>query len=167
MNERIGLYGSNDVESVGIDSIYEALVDIRTLFMNARIRDGVISVDEMTTKKGAVHNFFINIWPSWAKKLTAILTANNGSEWFVGNKLSLADIAVYYILTGVTAAAPTSAAHDTLRASVAAYPSYVFALCDYYSDALAAYPLLSEHSKRVAAFPPIAAWIAKRPVTPW
>jgi len=130
-----GLYGANDLEALAIDGVVESLLDARKGFQDAR------GIKDETEKKAAFTKYFATSFPEWAGKFTAALNHNNeGKGWFVGNKLSLADVCAYYTLVSVSDAQP---------------------------DALAAFPVLDAFTKRVAAVPGIAAWLVKRPVTAW
>jgi len=130
-----GLFGSNELEGLQIDGIYEGLQDARKPFMEAR------STKDEAEKKVKIAAFFKDTWPTWGARLSNVLAANDeGKSWFVGTKISLADIAVFNVL------------------------SFLLEInADYLND----YPLLQGLIARVKANPGIAAWLAKRPVTAW
>jgi len=130
-----GLFGSSDLEGLAIDSFYEALLDARTKFQEARF------IKDEAEKKVKLAAYFKDVFPVWGTKFTAVLNANNeGKSWLVGSKISLADIALYHQLT---------------------YANEI----DETHSLLNAFPALQALMARVAAQPGIAAWLAKRPAT--
>jgi glutathione S-transferase len=98
-----GLYGANDLEALAIDGVYEALLDTRKGFFDAR------NLKDETEKKAAIAKYFTTSFVEWAGKLTAALSANGeGKGWFVGTHVSLADIAAYHTLAFALETEPTA-----------------------------------------------------------
>jgi glutathione S-transferase len=96
-------------------------------------------IKDEAEKKAAIAKWFADTWPTWGAKLTSVLASNNeGKAWFVGTKISLADVAVFNQL------------------------SYQL---EFDAGCLTAFPLLAGLVERVKANAGIAAWLAKRPAT--
>jgi glutathione S-transferase len=128
-----GFNGASELEAFAIDSIVEGINDVRKPFNDAR------QIKDETERKAKFAAFFKDVWPTWGARFNAILAANNeGKGFFVGNKLSYADI---YFFNTVTFAQ------------------------EFDATFLSAHPLLVGLIERVRAVPGIAAWLAKRPVT--
>jgi len=128
-----GLFGSSEVEGLAIDGIVEAINDARKVFGEAR------QEKDEEAKKVKFAAYFKDVWPAWGAKLTSILAANGeGKGFFVGSKLSLADIVIFNGLTFLQETDPTF---------------------------LNSFPLLTAHIARIGAIPKIAAYITARPKT--
>jgi len=128
-----GLFGSSDLEGFSIDAFVEAIMDAREPFGAAR------RIKDETERKAKFATIMRDEWPKWATKFNAHLAANNeGKGYFVGTKISLADIFFFNtteFLVGLDA------------------------------GAISSFPLLVAHNERVRTNPGIAAWLAKRPKT--
>jgi glutathione S-transferase len=130
-----GLYGANNWEAAQIDSVMDALTDATKNFHVAR------NLKDEKEKASAFTKYFAEDWPVWAKRLTTVLAKNHeGKGFFVGDKVSIADVYIYYSLTYLVAAN---------------------------KDALNDFALLAAHSKRVTEVDRIATWIATRPKSEW
>jgi len=125
-----GLAGSNPLESAQIESIHDATGDLGMQLAKARFGS------EEDKKKAAEDNVKTHI-PQWSALFEKHLKANNGGTgYFVGDKLSLADVAVYNTFWNVL---------------------------QHNKDALKDYPTLAGLVDRVGKNERIAAWVAKRP----
>jgi len=120
-----GLYSTNPVEAAHIDHIVDGTDDLRS-----RRRDA--KTDEEKKKWNEEGSKF------W---LGAIAKQLKG-DFFVGGKLTIADLAVFNVVDS-------------------------FALDPSQKSQLDAFPTLVAHHARVAARPNIAKWLAARPKTEW
>jgi len=128
-----GQFGASELEGLAVDSIVELVNDARTPFNTVR------QIKDEEEKKTKVAHFFKETFPSFATKFITVLSSNGGGAgWFVGSKISLADIYVFNFL---------------------AY------MQEFDADYLTAYPLLSGLVDRVRSSPKIAAYLAVRPKT--
>jgi len=129
-----GLYGANVSESARIDMIVDGLGDVRAKYFVHR----ALPADQQDAAKA---KFGTETLIEWLGYFERILSENNhGQGFFVGNKLSLADITFFVV----------SEAAKTWNA-----------------DAFKNFPLLAGLCDRVAANANIAAWLKKRPVSAW
>jgi len=129
-----GLYGSSLEESAKIDMLCDGLGDIRGKLG----QQYALPEDQRAAFKA---KFAKETLPNWVQMFEKLLKQNHeGKGFFVGNKLSLADIAVF----------------NTFQSLKSDYP-----------DAFANTPLLDAFYTRVAEIPKIAHWLKTRPVTPW
>jgi len=130
-----GLYGSNVKESALIDQILDGLGDVRgKLNQQYALPEG--DARDAFKKKWAAETL-----PLWVGYFERLLKKNNGGAgFFVGDKLSLADIAVYH---------------------------YFWTQQQENAAALKEAPLLTAFVERIASQPKIAAWLKVRPVSPW
>jgi glutathione S-transferase len=128
-----GQFGASELEALAIDSLVEFTNDLRAVFNPIRqLTDG----DDKKTK---IEAFFKSSVPAFAAKYIAILSANGGGTgWFVGSKISLADIYIFNTL---------------------AY------LQEFDKEYLSAYAVLAGLVERVRTAPKIAAYLAARPAT--
>ncbi|XP_038061211.1 glutathione S-transferase-like isoform X1 [Patiria miniata] len=130
-----GLNGANNEETTQIDVVLSTLEDIRVPL--GRILYYEKELDEIQ-KKEKLKEFYEKTAPKYMAGLEKMLTDNNGGHgFFVGSKISRADIFFYVVMETVE------------------------------EDELKKYPKLSALMKRVAEAPKIAAYLAKRPQTPW
>jgi len=128
-----GQFGASELEGLAIDSIVELVNDARVPF------NAVRQIKDEEEKKTKVAHFFKESFPAFATKFTTVLSANGGGAgWFVGAKISLADIYAF---------------------------NYLSYLQEFDADFLAAYPLLNGLNERVRTSPKIAAYLAVRPKT--
>ncbi|XP_002731491.1 S-crystallin SL11-like [Saccoglossus kowalevskii] len=126
-----GYNGKNDLETAKIGMIVETFVDILNSFMKAWFNK-----DEKT-KAELLEEFKTKTLTQKLAALEKLLVANNGGNgYFVGDKVSLADI------TFVTF-------YEMFSKSV--------------EGALDKYPKLKSLQSRVLALPKIAEWVKKRP----
>jgi len=133
---KFGMYGQSEAETVRIDVTGESVNDIFTHVMK-------MYFEKDEAKKAELGKSFVE------KDSVTILTAmcnalkksSEGKGYFVGNTMTLADIAVFCmteVLFNNPALGPVLAGK---------------------------YPLLKEFDTRMRAEPKIAAWLAKRPKT--
>jgi len=129
-----GLMGASELEALAIDSIVDAVTDdARKNFNTAR------NIKDAEEKKAKLAAYFKTDWPAWGNKFSTVLSCNNeGKGWFVGNKLSLADVVVFNQL---------------------AY------MLEFDSTFLTAFPKLSGFMERFRAVPAIHTYLAARVVT--
>ncbi|GAB6028478.1 hypothetical protein CHUAL_002637 [Chamberlinius hualienensis] len=126
-----GLAGSNSIEAARIDGLVDAVYDLWDHGYKIKFEQDAAKKEELTKK------FLGETLPPYLSNITKILT-NNGGKFLVGDKLSWADIAVAYALSGLREKFESSLeSHDTLK----------------------------QFSETVLNLPNIKAWIDKRPVT--
>jgi len=131
--KRFGLFGSNDIEAALIDSYMEAFVDLRSGLM------GYMREQDAELKKKKLEDYLSGDVVKYTTLLEQNLAKNNeGKGWLVGDKLSVADVQLYY--------------------------SY-FLISSFQSDVLKNFPLVAGLFERVAANPGIAEWVKIRPET--
>jgi len=124
---RHGLMGNDEIEAALMDAGVEAVVDIRRgYFMN-----------RSDPAKAAEY------WSTTAPKAFANLEKNVKGPWFVGDKMSVADIAIYYGLYSMSS--------DN---------------ADAIAQARKANPKLDAIYKAVEADPKVAEYLSKRKETP-
>jgi len=86
--KRFGFLGANDIEAALIDAVGEQLLDVRKAFFTASEKDG-----------GQAGENVGKFWTTTFVDNLALLEANvKGNGHFVGSKLSLADVQLYYLL---------------------------------------------------------------------
>jgi len=126
---RIGnLYGASPVEAARIDMLAEGMAEVGDGL--GKIHYGPGTADEKKVKMAA---FLQTDVPKWMTNLTNLLKQNNeGKEFFVGNNVSLADVAFVRL----------SEALQGLQA-----------------DILANFPLLKALADRISARPNLSAYI--------
>ncbi|GAB6028477.1 hypothetical protein CHUAL_002636 [Chamberlinius hualienensis] len=128
-----GLVGSNTLEAAEADMIVGACVDLFNIFKPYMFETDAEKKKEIGLKLMNEH------LPNYMKHFERLLTANKGGKgYFVGDKLTWADIAV----------------------ATAIHP-----LLERVPVALDDHPLLKEFYERIYGLPNIKAWIAKRPKT--
>ena len=103
------LYSRNDISAAKIDQIIDAATDI-TNIVSPTIREK----DEQ--KKIESRKLLKNkLLPRWFKYLENILSENN-SQWFVENKITIADIAIWrligWLMSGIIDGIPTTIVDD-------------------------------------------------------
>eukprot|EP01116_Phalansterium_solitarium_P018240 TRINITY_DN476_c0_g1_i1.p2 TRINITY_DN476_c0_g1~~TRINITY_DN476_c0_g1_i1.p2 ORF type:complete len:205 (-),score=84.45 TRINITY_DN476_c0_g1_i1:96-710(-) len=125
------LYGATVEESAHIDVVIEGLNDLRAKWY---------AMNSAKENKEAIDaEFYEKTLPLWLGHFEKLLAAS-GTGYFVGNKITVADIAAFNVF----------ALKPRLR-----------------EGAFDAFPLINAFAEKIASEPKIAAWIAKRPVTPW
>jgi len=129
-----GLAGASSAEFAEIDGLTQALNDAAPKFIAAVSPFENKTEEEKVPKLAA---YFTGDFPKWAGFFSKHLAANKaGAGWFVGNKVSYADIALFNFFSMVLAAK---------------------------RDAFADFPLLAAWIARVVALPRIASWLKTRP----
>jgi len=125
-----GLGGRNNLESAQADEIVDAVSDLQTAMVKvffAAVKD-----------QDAIKNVVDKTYPAGLANLEKILISRGG-QFFVGNNLTWADIAVFqFAKDGMTGTPPKD---------------------------LTDFPKIANLCKRVAEIPNIKNWIASRPVT--
>jgi len=134
--ERFGFMGSNDLENAQINIVVDCVNDI--LLAHSKL----IYMKDQTQKATETQKFQDEILPIHLTNLQKMLNANEGgSGFFVGAKVSVADISVYHCI-------------DTLEklGTVIEW--------DKFSN-------LQGLTKRVASIPKIRTWLDNRPDNPF
>ena len=87
-----GLYPKNDLLAAKVDQIIDTATDITNLVSpTVREKNEIIKKD----KREKLSN---KLLPRWFTYLENILENEKGSTWFVDNKISIADIAIWRLL---------------------------------------------------------------------
>ncbi|XP_022079645.1 S-crystallin 4-like [Acanthaster planci] len=136
-----GLNGSNNEETTKIDVIIATLEDVRL-----SVGRVVFYEKDEDKKKEKVLELYAQTVPKSFAALEKMLVANNGGDgFFVGSKISRADIFFYVSMEFMAAVQQDFPVQDEVRKS----------------------PKLAALMERVAKEPNIAAYLAKRPQTKW
>jgi len=103
------LYSSNDISAAKIDQIIDAATDITNIVSpTIREKDEQKKIEDRKLLKN-------KLLPRWFKYLENILLENN-SQWFVDNKITIADIAIWrlvgWLISGIIDGIPTSIVDD-------------------------------------------------------
>tara|TARA_B100000959_G_C14824399_1_gene559176 strand:- start:50 stop:697 length:648 start_codon:yes stop_codon:yes gene_type:complete len=103
------LYSSNDISAAKIDQIIDAATDITNIVSpTIREKDEQKKIEDRKLLKN-------KLLPRWFKYLENILLENN-SQWFVDNKITIADIAIWrlvgWLISGIIEGIPTSIVDD-------------------------------------------------------
>lgn len=101
-----GLYPKNDLLAAKVDQIIDTATDITNLVSpTVREKNEIIKKD---TRKKLTNKLL----PRWFTYLENILENEKGSTWFVDNKISIADIAIWRLLgwlkSGILDGIPTN-----------------------------------------------------------
>ena len=89
------LYSNNDINAAKIDQIIDAATDITTVVSpTIREKDEQKKIEDRLLLKN-------KLLPRWFKYLENILSGDN-CEWFVENKMTIADIAMWRLLGWLT-----------------------------------------------------------------
>jgi len=127
-----GLTGKNSMEQALIDSVVDTVTDLREKMVEAHFKPE-------DQKPAAQKDLMQKVIPGTLPNLEKLAAANKEkSGFFVGSKMSLADVHFFAILEVLKSQAP---------------------------DVLAAYPTLKKIFDNVAADPKIAEYVKKRPET--
>jgi len=133
--KKCGFLGASDIEAAQIDALCEHVRDIKDAYQKVRALP-----DE--AKPAGMEKYFGTDLPEWCGKLEkAIALTSKTPGCAVGDKLSMADLTIYYWLTFF---------FDNTEGAKAA-----FAPC----------PTISAIVSTVGANEAVKAWEAKRPVT--
>jgi len=124
-----GLTGRNNLENAQADEIVDAVSDL----LNAMANVVKAGKDEKALK-----NVLDNVYPAGLANLEKMLSSRGG-QFFVGNNLTWADLAVFQFATDGIAGKPPKD--------------------------LTAYPRISNLCQRVGQVPNIKNWLAARPIT--
>ena len=90
---RGGFMGSNDIEAAQIDYICEHIRDIKEKYGKVR------AITDAAEKEAAMTKWFTTELSEWLSKLEMSLPSGRGAGYCVGNKVSLADVAVWSFLS--------------------------------------------------------------------
>lgn len=130
-----GLYGDGNLESTAVDTVLETMGDLlREMFK-------LFTEKDEEKKKELLKEFGETTIPKFVAVFCKML-CDNGGDYIVGTKLTIADILLYQRFAGISDFLGPEAAKSFLE-----------------NDKLKA------HSERVAAYPGIKEWIEKRPKT--
>jgi prostaglandin-H2 D-isomerase / glutathione transferase len=131
---RYGLMGSTPEEALHIDMLYEGVIDMRT-------QQNSIPKAPEDVKVAETDKFAKETLPRWFGYYERQLAANHGGDGFlVGDRLSLADLAL---------------------------TNFVYLVLSAFPKALETAPKLAAHYKRISEHSGVAEWLKKRPETPW
>lgn len=132
LGRKFDLYGGSDIEKAQIDVVLDILNDL-----NAQAGKATYEQDEEVKQRFRKELIEVQ-GPKYLAMLEKRLTANQGGDgFFVGSKISIADLAVFNWM------------HDRLSDLKIVNKE----------------PKLQAHAERVKALPQIDAWLKKRPVT--
>lgn len=128
------LNGKNALESAQIESVCDAVTDLTQQLAKAYYLGTIEEKKKATDDNNKTHI------PNWAARFEKHLTDNKegNKEFFLGERITLADIAVYRVFWEILQNQPT---------------------------ALQDYPFLFAHVARVGKSEKIARWIADRPLS--
>lgn len=137
LGKQFGFYGKTAEDAVQIDQIIDCQEDFQQpLIKFAREQDK----DKKAEYK---KNFEENLQDYMLQKFEDMLVANNGGDgWFIGDKMTVADLAFY---------------HGT------SWPMEVFGMHTPWDK----FPKLAALKDRVVNDPRIKTWLETRPKTPW
>ena len=93
-----GLYGSNNLEAAKIDSVVDTAVELGQEYVKQLmpvIKGAIDNKEEVLSK------FLADVIPIQLRKLEKLLESYGEEDYFVGNKLSMADLFVYEILANL------------------------------------------------------------------
>jgi len=129
-------YGSTPEHQAQVDAVLDGFADLRSKYIS--------QVDNVKgeAQEAAKAEFIAKTLPHWYGLFSGILQ-RNGTGFFVGSQISLADIQAFNLFW-----------------SWENRPSM-------FPGAIAAFPLLQALVARVGAEPRIAAWVARRPASEW
>ncbi|KAK6176894.1 hypothetical protein SNE40_015107 [Patella caerulea] len=126
-----GLYGNNSLENLSIDAVVGLTTDYFNLWAKANFEKDERRKAELQTKLSGED------LPKFLQQLEKLLNGNK-TEYFVGNKLTLADLAVY----------------STLENPFRDFP-----------DMCSKYPQVVNNRKKVGSQPRLAAYLSSRKPT--
>lgn len=133
MANKFNLAGKSELDRARVDMVVEQLIDFQNAFIKAHFEQ-----DE--TKKKELNEKLANeVVPQNLQFLEKILQSNkSGSDWYVGDSITLADIVAFNIWGWVR---------------------------DKIAPALEKFPLVKANDEKVGNLSQITEWIAKRPET--
>jgi len=139
---KFGLFGGNELEGALIDSVLEQLTDLRKAYQEAKWKK-----DEGVALKSFFDKDFLPFLTFFENWLNRRPSGASSTPFFVGDKFSLADLSIYYLLWVL------ENGNELERQGVA--------------DALKHTPKLQLVKDTVAKIPELASYVAKRAVTPF
>ncbi len=110
----------------------------------------VFRADSFEEKVDIISNIFVNFIPTFFGNVQSLLR-DAGGQFFVGNKLSLADLAVFLIFHSF------SNPDDPFFATLPYVDERIGMLDDKY-------PPLNEHMIRIYNVPEVKGWMTRRPL---
>lgn len=129
-----GLAGKTSLEQARTDMVVECIDDMMRTIMPA-------FREKNEAKKNAMRRTYADELPVFMGMMEKLLISNNGGdEYFVGDEMTWADLAVMNCWHWIPGFGVT--------------------------PELAKYPKLNEHKKRIESQPQVADWIKRRPITP-
>ncbi|CAG5117598.1 unnamed protein product [Candidula unifasciata] len=126
-----GFYGETNLEALEIDQITQLVEDLVSCCLDA------IHMDNGEEKKKEIEKIKVNKSPKFLENFEKLLK-ENGTGFFVGDRLTLADIAVFDVITGMLKG---------------------------YVDVNDNFPLLLKHVELVKAHSKIGPYVTSRPDT--
>jgi len=133
LGKKYGMFGSNDFEAAKIDETIEAMGDLRQACFKVFMEADAAKKAEGQTKLAT------ETFPFYLKRFTTLLE-KNGTGYFYGNKLSVADLIVASYLQIFSESTP-----------------------DLFKD----FPTIQKHQTTVFNTKGIKEWVEKRPKTQW
>lgn len=129
--KEFGFYGKTNLESLEIDQVTQLVEDLTIFCVD------VLHMENGEEKNKAIEKTKIDQSPKFLNFFEKLLK-ENGTGYFVGNRLTLADIAVFDVITG---------------------------MLEGYVDVNDSYPLLQKNVELVRGHSKIGPYVASRPIT--
>ena len=148
--------GATPLEAATVDLLYECVRDIKTRWFRVKTAKGPSGEDASAARRDAKRRWWASQMPEACEQLErAVHAASPGSAtpWLVGDALSLADVAVYHLLS-----TPTSVVSGS-------YVGFFDGEAERVRDAAAPFPRLSASVQAVGALPAVREWERNRPDT--
>ncbi len=145
---KAGLAGDDDVQRARIEMIQEHIID----FWNLELY-GVMIEDDVEKKKTMTEVIMKEKVPKYFDVLEKMLAAEGDRDYFVGGKLSQADLSVVELL--MLLSDPT----EPMRRNIVVFDESVGAN----ESLLGKYPKMAKLVERVTEHPKLKAWLEKRP----
>jgi len=139
ISDKYGLSGKTDLDKLRADMIVHCVEDVLLAIVKVRF------TEDPEAKAKLRENLKDQKLPEFLKHLEKLLIENNGGNgYYIGDSITCADIAVFNLLT-----------HLINLSGIEPAPTFD------------EYPKLKALSGKVKGNPKIAAWLAKRPETPF
>nr|UEP55615.1 glutathione S-transferase sigma1 [Mytilus galloprovincialis] len=127
-----GLYGKNNMENTMVDVIIETIDEVRAEFVKW------VKEEDATKKAEISKKLKEEVFPKFITFVEKMLLVNGG-QYLVGNEVTLADVAVFDVISRVS---------------------------DMWSqDLMNMSTVLKAHCEKIASIPSIKAWLENRPKT--
>jgi len=88
IGRKFGFYSEDPYTAWRMDSTLDSVSDIQNAFYKCAFEQ------DAEKKKAALENFFGNVFPGWAGAMEKRIVANTSRQFFVGDKVSIADFAL-------------------------------------------------------------------------